>query len=110
MGKTSIEWTDYSWPVINGCAPASPGCVHCYAERLTATRLRNQPRYKGLAVYEGAPRWTRKSRLDLKALAEPLGWKKPRRVFVCDMGDLFYEENPDLEIAAVHGIIAATPW
>ena len=61
MGKnTEISWTDHSWPVVNGCKLISPGCLACYAQLLTATRLRHQPKYKGLAMYEpgkGA-RWT----------------------------------------------------
>lgn len=110
MAKTSIEWTDYSWPVINGCRRKSAGCVNCYAERLASTRLRHTERYKGLATYsEHGPRWTGESRLDRIELAKPLSWKSPRRIFVCDMGDLFYEGNSFEQIAAVYGVIAACP-
>jgi len=108
MAKTKIEWTDYSWPVINGCRKVSPGCANCYAERLTATRLRHLPRYKDLAIWkDGKPLWTGKSRLDGDELLKPLTWKKPRRIFVAEMGDLFFDGNSEEEIAAVFSVMAA---
>jgi protein gp37 len=133
VGKTSIEWTDHSWPVVNGCRRVSAGCENCYAERLTATRLSQTPKYVGLAVMkpgpeqirrrdladgsvrltkvQGAarPRWTGKARLWAQHLDMPLKLKKPSRIFVCDMGDLFFEEVPDGVIAAVFGVMAACP-
>jgi protein gp37 len=108
MGATSIEWTDVSWPVLNGCRRASPGCQNCYAERLSATRLRNHPKYKGLAIYqENGPRWTGTSRLWRPDLTMPLRLKAPKRIFVCDMGDLFYEGNSDADIDAIFGVMWA---
>jgi protein gp37 len=110
MGKTPIEWTDQSWPVINGCRRVSAGCENCYAERLTATRLSQTPKYKGLAVFgKNGPRWTGEARLWLSHLDMPLKLKKPSRIFVCDMGDLFYEGVSDDTIAAVFGVMAACP-
>jgi len=110
MGKTSIEWTDRSWPIINGCRRISPGCENCYAEGLIATRLRQQPKYKGLAVYtEHGSKWTGESRLWPPHLDAPLLVKKPSRVFVADMGDLFYEDVTNEEIAAIFGVMAACP-
>lgn len=111
MGRnTPIEWTDHSWPVVNGCRRISPGCEHCYAERLISTRLRHQPKYKGLAVYtEHGPKWTEQSRLWPRDLDAPLRVKKPSRIFVADMGDLFYEKVTNEEIAAVFGVMAACP-
>jgi protein gp37 len=110
MGKTTIQWTDYSWPVVNGCRRVSAGCTNCYAERLTATRLSKQPKYAGLAVYgEHGPRWTGQTRLWVPHLDMPLRLRKPSRIFVADMGDLFYEGVKDQDIAAVFGIMAACP-
>jgi protein gp37 len=111
MGTTSIEWTDKSWPIINGCRRASEGCTNCYSERLTATRLSKTPKYRGLAVFkEGkGPRYTGETRLWVPHLDQPLRWKKPARVFVANMGDLFYERVTDDEIAAVFGIMASCP-
>jgi len=115
MLKTPIEWCDYSWPIVNGCRRISPGCGGpdgggCYAERLAATRLRHLPKYEGLATMTtSGPRWTGNSRLWLPDLADPLRLKKPSRIFVADMGDLFYEEVTNEEIAAVFGVMAACP-
>jgi len=106
MGKTSIEWTEHSWPVINGCRRISEGCRNCYAERLTATRLSRTPKYEGLAVFgQNGPRWTGKVRLWEKHLDMPIRLRKPSKIFVCDMGDLFYEEVADEAIAAVFGVM-----
>lgn len=101
MGKTSIEWTDASWNPIVGCTEVSPGCANCYAARLAASRLRGTQQYGGLAVIQDGdrgpssvprhPRWTGEVRFLSERLEEPLHWKKPRRIFVCDMGDLFHE-------------------
>jgi protein gp37 len=108
--NTPIEWTDHSWPVLNGCRRKSEGCRNCYAERLISTRLRHTEKYKGLAVYtEGGPRWTGESRLWAADLEMPLRLRKPSRIFVADMGDLFFEGNPNQEIAAVFGVMAAAP-
>lgn len=110
MAKTKISWTDYSWPVLNGCRRKSTGCEKCYAERLTATRLRHLPQYAGLATYgANGAQWSGETRLNVDELSKPLTWRKPRRIFVCQMGDLFYERNTNEQIAAVCGVIAACP-
>ena len=110
MGKTSIEWTDVSWPVVNGCRRVSPGCERCYAERLSATRLRHLPKYAGLATYaKGGPRWTGASRLWESDLEMPLRLRKPSRIFVADMGDLFYEAVPDEVIDRVWAVMLLSP-
>jgi protein gp37 len=108
--KTSIEWTDVSWPLANGCRRISPGCENCYAERLTATRLSKTPKYQGLAVFgQNGPRWTGRTRLWEADLFMPIRLRKPSRIFVADMGDLFYEGFTDQQIAAVFGVMAAAP-
>lgn len=116
MPKTSIEWTDVSWPVVNGCRRISPGCGGsrgvggCYAERLAATRLRHTGKYKGLAVFgQAGPHWTGETRLWAPELSMPLRLKKPSRIFVADMGDLFYEKVSDETIAAVYAVMALAP-
>lgn len=111
MGKgTSIEWTDVSWPVVNGCRRVSAGCENCYAERLTATRLSKTPKYQCLAVYgKNGPRWTGETRLWVPHLDLPMTIRKPSRIFVADMGDLFYEGVTDEDIAAIFGVMAACP-
>ncbi len=114
--NTPIEWTDHTWPVVNGCARISPGCGGkageggCYAERLAATRLKHHPKYKGLATYgPNGPRWTRESRLWEPDLEMPLRLRKPSRIFVANLGDLFFEKVTNEEIAAVFGVMAVAP-
>ncbi|MDI3548160.1 MAG: hypothetical protein PWR10_1812 [Halanaerobiales bacterium] len=83
MSQTKIEWTDYSWNVVTGCTPVSEGCENCYAKRM-ATRLRGRCGYPEDEPFRVTMRPDR--------LSEPLSWKKPRRVFVCSMGDLFHDD------------------
>ena len=85
MSKSKIEWTDVTWSPITGCTKISPGCQNCYAERMSK-RLAGRcgyPKENPFAVT-----------LHPDKLGEPLKWKKPRRVFVCSMGDLFHEDVP----------------
>ena len=105
---SKIEWTDETWPVVTGCSHAgSPGCDSCYAARMAATRLKHHPRYKGLAVIkDGRPQWTGEVRLNHDVLEQPLHWRKPRRVFVCSMSDLFHPSVPSDYIYKVFGVMA----
>src|SRR3990167_8822525 len=114
--RTAIEWAagddgtpGASWNPTRGCSRVSEGCRHCYAERVAA-------RFSGLGQpYEGfaeprlhvanadepdrdnrmLPRWTGVVRLVPEMLDAPLRWRKPRRVFVDSMSDLFHEGLPD---------------
>lgn len=107
---TDIGWTDEVWNVTRGCRRVSAGCEHCYAER-TANRFSGpgQP-YEGLVKLTTAgPRWTGKGRFVAEKLADPLRWRKPRRVFVDSMSDLFFEAFDNEQIAAVFGVMAACP-
>lgn len=108
---TDIEWTDETWNPTDGCKVCSPGCAHCYAMRFAGRFAKPGERYHGLVTIGKNKRaiWTGKGRLDAGKLAKPLHWKKPRRIFVNSMSDLFYEEFTNEEIAAVYGIMAACP-
>lgn len=94
MGDTTIEWTDKVWNPVTGCDRVSPGCDNCYAERI-ATRF-GRP---FLGAVECHP-----ERLDL-----PLRWRKPRRVFVNSVSDLFHPEVPLDFILDVWATMAAAP-
>ena len=88
-GSSSIEWTDATWNPVRGCTRVSPGCVNCYAERVAARFSREGLPYHGLAEMRGGqPRWTGALSFghDLDA---PLRWRRPRRIFVNSMSDLF---------------------
>jgi protein gp37 len=106
MADSSIEWTDAVWNPVRGCTRVSAGCQRCYAER-TAHRFSGpgQP-YEGLVKLVGdEPRWTGKIQLVPEKLREPLSWKKPRRVFVNSMSDLFHEGVPDEFIDRVFAVM-----
>lgn len=95
MTKSSIEWTDETWNPITGCTKVSPGCANCYAERF-ANRL--QAMLKGDHQYQDAVdkkgMWSGNITLVDSMLTRPLHWKKPRRVFVNSMSDMFHEDVP----------------
>ncbi len=84
--RSTIEWTASTWNPVRGCTKVSPGCKNCYAERF-AERFRG---VKGHPYEQGFD-----MRLVPDALDLPLRWKKPRRVFVNSMSDLFHEDVPD---------------
>lgn len=89
---SKIEWTDESWNPITGCTPISEGCRNCYAQRM-AKRLAG--RYGYPADEPFTPGNWRGSRINKKTgdmiISDPRYWKKPRKVFVCSMGDLFHD-------------------
>lgn len=97
---TKIEWTDRSWNPVTGCTKVSPGCKHCYAETMARRMWAKQyPGRKGFTEVRTHP----------DRLAEPLGWKRPSRVFVNSMSDLFHEDVPNEFIAAIFFTMAMAP-
>jgi len=109
MAETSIEWTDRVWNPVRGCSRVSPGCDNCYAMR-TAHRF-NTPStrspYHGLTTLrKGKVDWTGIARFVPEQLAAPLSWRKPSRIFVDSMSDLFHHDVTNEQIAAVFGVMA----
>lgn len=108
--NTKIEWAEATWNPIVGCSKTSEGCAHCYAERM-AHRLGSNPtmkgRYAGLTDDKG--NWTGEVRLIEEALDKPFSWKKPRRIFVGSMTDLFHKNVPDEWIYFVLAVVALNP-
>jgi protein gp37 len=99
--KSAIEWTDATWNPVTGCTKISPGCKHCYAERL-AHRLKamGNPRYgNGFAIT-----------LHDDQVELPLRWRQPRRIFVNSMSDLFHDAVPEAFIARVFDVMARARW
>lgn len=99
--NTKIQWTDATWNPVTGCSPISEGCLNCYAARL-AKRL------AGLFGYPKDDPFRVTFHLD--RLDKPLEWKKPRKIFVCSMGDLFHDDVNEKWIGRVIGHIAAAHW
>jgi protein gp37 len=111
MADTSIEWTDATWNPVAGCTVLSPGCTNCYAMRMAA-RLdaMGMEKYRGLTRKSGGRAvWTGKVRVDQASLLTPTYWKRPRRIFVNSMSDLFHERVPAEFIGAVWKIMHETP-
>src|SRR5882724_745168 len=108
VGDTKIEWCDKVWNPVRGCSRVSPGCENCYAEKVAARFCGPGLPYEGLArIGKNGARWTGTVRVVPEHLADPLRWKKPRRIFVNSMSDLFHEKLSNEEIAAVFGVVAA---
>jgi protein gp37 len=99
--QSSIEWTDATWNPVTGCTKTSPGCKHCYAERL-ARRLQamGQPNYANGF----------QTTLHERMLELPLRWKRPHRIFVNSMSDLFHEAVPLSFIQAVFNVMHRANW
>ena len=102
MGKSKIEWTEETWNPVTGCTKISPGCKNCYAERM-AKRLGGRFGYP-------APPYHFDVTLHYDRLNDPLGWKKPRMIFVCSMGDLFHEDIPTSFIQSVFQVMHRAHW
>jgi protein gp37 len=98
---TGIEWTDATWNPVTGCTKVSPGCKHCYAERL-AVRLKAM----------GNPRYRRGFELTLQPdqVTLPLRWRRPKRIFVNSMSDLFHEAVPETFIRDVFDVMTEASW
>ena len=101
--RTHIEWTDATWSPVTGCTKVSAGCEHCYIERTPPFRMNgrkfDQPGIGGTTGVQLHP----------DRLWKPVTWRKPRKVFVCSMADLFHDDVPDEYIAKVFAVMARTP-
>jgi protein gp37 len=108
--NSKIEWTDKTWNPIRGCSMAkgseTGGCLNCYAARMAARNLpemRSPTTGEPFAIMrDSGPRWTGKVELIESKISEPLTWRKPRRIFVNSMSDLFHEDLAFEDILRVH--------
>lgn len=111
MTETQIEWTDATWNPVVGCSIISDGCKNCYAMQM-ARRLEAMgiEKYTGLTHKTGKRTvWNGRVREDRKTLNAPYRWRKPRRIFVNSMSDLFHEHVNDAFILAVWEVMYNTP-
>lgn len=107
---THIEWTrgddgspGATWNVADGCTRVSAGCMHCYIERQPPFRIAHR-RFDGDGIGS-----TTGVRLHPHRLSWPLSWRKPTRIFVCSLADLFHKDIPDEYIAQVWAVMALAP-
>ena len=108
--KSTIEWTDATWNPVRGCSIVSKGCTNCYAMRQAHRSSGVGGAYEGLTkLSKGGPVWTGKVRTVPELLQQPLRWKRPRRIFVNSMSDLFHEDVPDEFITKVWTTMADAP-
>lgn len=108
---TSIEWTEMTWNPVRGCSRISPGCQHCYAERMAHRFSGPGLPYEGLTKsVRGEPRWTGRLKLVPESLPEPLKWKRPRMVFVNSMSDLFHKNVPTSFIQETFDVMNRAYW
>jgi protein gp37 len=108
MSKTSrIEWTERTWNPLAGCAMVSPGCTNCYAMRMAARLERmGQAKYIGTTRRSGS----RAVNFDRRALQAPLAWRRPARIFVNSMSDLFHEAVDVAVVRRIWDVMRRTPW
>ncbi len=99
--NSAIEWTESTWNPLTGCTKISPGCKHCYAERM-ALRLQAM----GQANYANGFDLT----LHQNTLELPLNWKKPQTIFVNSMSDLFHKAVPADFILATFEVMCRADW
>jgi protein gp37 len=104
MSKSGVEWshvpgyTGETWNILAGCKDVSPGCLNCYAKRVshsfeTGENPKMQDYFWGTT--HTPSKWTGKVNLLSDRLSQPASWKTPRSVFVCSLSDLFNESVPD---------------
>lgn len=111
-GSSDIEWTEATWNPIAGCALVSPGCTNCYAMRMAA-RLQAM----GLRKYAGTTRksgrrhvWTGRINVDTESITAPLNWRKPKRIFVNSMSDLFQGGVDEQLVRRVWRVMELAHW
>ena len=101
MAKSKIEWTESTWNPLTGCTKVSPGCKHCYAERM-AKRLQAMR----LEKYHNGFKLT----LHPEVLEDPLHWEKPQLIFVNSMSDLFHDSVPLDFIQQIFAVMRRAHW
>ncbi|MCZ6666180.1 MAG: phage Gp37/Gp68 family protein [Gammaproteobacteria bacterium] len=99
--NTSIEWTNATWNPVTGCTKISAGCDNCYAERFSE-------RFRGVSGHpfeNGFDLTLKPERLD-----QPLGWRRPKMIFVNSMSDLFHKQIPGEFVDSVFDTMERADW
>lgn len=110
-GVSEIEWTDVTWNPVAGCTVASEGCSNCYAMRMAARlQAMGHEKYRDTTRKSGERYvWTGRVNIDEASLSAPLEWRRPKRIFVNSMSDLFHPTVPDAFIQRVWEVMAQCP-
>lgn len=111
---SKIQWTDRTWNPIRGCSKVSAGCANCYAERVAARFSASGPEQSPVrsGPFHGVidrGRWSGRIELVPDKLLDPVQWRKPQRIFVNSMSDLFHAQVTDRYIDRVVAVMAITP-
>ena len=107
--RSSIEWTDSSWNPIRGCSRISPGCLNCYAEKVAARFSNEGAPFHLFASRKPKPHWTGKVGPGEEHWDDPVHWRKPRRIFVNSMSDLFHEGLSITDVERVFRVMLSAP-
>ncbi|MBO0795551.1 MAG: DUF5131 family protein, partial [Ktedonobacteraceae bacterium] len=116
MGKTSIEWAEWTWNPTTGCTRVTEGCDHCYAFQLHDMRHEAYKRYNGVAPKTGnsMPAQYAKPFSEMQLLPQrlelPLKNRRPKRYFVDSMSDLFHSQIPDAYLLQVFDVMRRAHW
>lgn len=108
---THISWAEATWNVVTGCTKVSDACTHCYIDRTPPLRMAHR-RFRHPDPVNGSPEKvgaTTGVLLHPERLGIPFGWRKPRRIFVCSLADLFHDDVPDDHIAETFAVAALNP-
>lgn len=100
MAKSNIDWTDWSWNPVSGCSPVSPACDNCYAAVMTHRFIEGQTR----KLKDGRVEFNGVIRLHPERLDEPKRLRKPRKIFVGSMTDIFHHDVPDEYIDRIFAV------
>ncbi len=103
---TTIEWSDATWNPLRGCSKVSPGCSHCYAERVSARFSGPGAPYDGV-IEDG--HWNGEIRLISKHIDDPIRWRRPRRIFLGSMSDVFHPKVSDQVLDQLFTVMLAAP-
>jgi protein gp37 len=111
-GTSDIEWTEATWNPIAGCVLLSPGCTNCYAQRLAARlQAMGSPKYQGTTRKSGSRHvWTGRLNVDEASFEAPVRWRRPLRIFVNSMSDLFQDGVPDDVIWSIWSVMRRAHW
>ncbi len=111
-GSSDIEWTEATWNPVAGCLMVSPGCTNCYAQRLAARlQAMGSPKYEGTTRRTGNRHvWSGRVNVHPAVFDAPLRWRRPLRIFVNSMSDLFQEAVSDEVILRIWSVMRYATW